>query len=194
MPVSPNITLEQVEGKQYKIVFPGLPKGDAVISITGLPSDAPITGFTEEIVEHVIPPFTSDYEVIHDFETDGAYQVTSVTDPPQPEDTIYTLIVSEDVNAALLASIEQLLCTCGCSEWKKGKKEEAMYYFNSLAINYYAYLSIVNEQTVDAFLFGILDPNQLQDVACLQKIIDRINELATCSGLITDPCEDCNCD
>lgn len=184
-----NFTLTKVASKEYQIDVPGPAVGDVTITKRELSK-----GVTPPVFNDIgtipIPIESIPYTGTITFDNDNIYQVESETDPPDANDTVINVVVAEDVEEGLLESIEQVLCSCGCvGEWKPGKMATALYYFNSLALNYYTYLSIVNEQNADEFIFGLLDDNQLSEVATLQLVIDRVAKIRECISDLKDLCK-----
>lgn len=181
-----NLVVTKVSGKTYNFAVAGPVPGTMVIKVRELSRDViPVTFVEIDELDVVEVPFSHDYT----FPNDNVYQVESISTPVEVEDTIVNVVVDDDVETALLKASLHILCSCPCVEWKKGKIDAMMYHFNSLAINYYTYLSIVNEQNADEFIFDQLTDDQLAELTTLQQVIDRTAEIDACVDDLDDLCK-----
>lgn len=133
----------------------------------------------------------------YEFASDGIYQVVIGTWQTGVLIKLdyYVVIVYCDIQTCMLSFIKELVCNTdtdcqACTD----KFQKVLYYYNALALSFYAFLAIQNDIYVNNYVLSSLDEEILAQLASAQDLIDQMTNYCTCLNALSDDGEsDCGC-
>lgn len=111
------------------------------------------------------------------------------------------VVVDCQWKACMLAYIQKLACTkvaaCSCSGNCANNCTSVphdMYDFNAFMVLSYAYLSLINTEYLNNYIYAILEPNKLDELFTITTFLNRAKEYcAKCAPAVTGTSSSSNC-